>query len=78
MFGCKTDCARTIIEQKIGAKNLEVKYYMMMMEGVEFDAYFHFENQLWVILFFAKRFYSLRRQPKQNLEGTLVSKKILP
>ena len=54
MFGCKTDCARTIIEQKIGAKNLEVKYYMMMMEGVEFHAYFYFENQLWVILFFCK------------------------
>lgn len=54
MFGCKTDCARKIIEQKIGAKNLEVKYYMMMMEGVEFHAYFYFENQLWVILFFCK------------------------
>ena len=26
----------------------------MMMEGVEFHAYFYFENQLWVILFFCK------------------------
>ena len=56
MFGCKTDCARKIIEQKIGAKNLEVKYYMMMMEGVEFHAYFYFENQLWVIFFLQRDF----------------------
>ena len=55
MFGCKTDCARKIIEQKIGAKNLEVKYYMIMMEGVEFHAYFYFEKSAG--LFFAKRFY---------------------
>ena len=59
MFGCKTDwleSARTIIEQKIGAKNLEGKYYMMMMEGVEFHAYFYFENQLWVIFFLQRDF----------------------
>ena len=49
-----------------------------MMEGVEFHAYFYFENQLWVIYFFCKEILLSKEVAQAKSWRHIGFKKILP